>query len=78
MQITTGMEATYLYEQDGKILTSDVPRDCGFTLEKSARNHHYHIRSRLGYLRSHPTGHYELDRPVKLEWEEFSIPSVFS
>jgi len=78
MQITTGMETSYLYEQDGKILTSDVPRDCGFTLEKSARNHHYHIRSRLGYLCSHPTGHYELDRPVKLEWEEFSIPSVFS
>ncbi|NIE80090.1 hypothetical protein [Asaia sp. As-1742] len=77
MQITTGEETTYLYEQDGKVLMSDVPRDSGFTLERSARNHHHHIRSRLGYLCSHPTGHYDLDRSVKFEWEEFSIPSVF-
>ncbi|GBQ86682.1 hypothetical protein [Asaia krungthepensis] len=75
LEAKIGEETAYLYEKDGQILMSDDRRDSGFVLEKSARNAHHHIRSRLGYLSSHPYGHYDLRATNKLEWEEYAIPS---
>lgn len=75
LRITTGREEAYLYEEEGAVLVSDQRRESGFVLEKSERNEHYHIRSRFGYLTSLPDGRYEIDRQVKLEWEEFFLPA---
>ena len=78
IEIQTGNETAYLYEQDKRFLVSDTRRDSGLKIEKSLRNHHHHIKTPYGYLCAFPGGEIILDTPNRLEWEEFSIPALWS
>ncbi|NVN43368.1 hypothetical protein HW537_05555 [Asaia siamensis] len=76
LKVMIGSESLYLYEEEEQILMSDKPRPSGFSLERSSNGFHHHIKSRIGYLSSLPAGQMSLNAAHRMNWEEFSVPTL--